>query len=482
MTLSNDISYGSDLTSLIPEIEGYKWTSTKTVESTEKNGWLSSGDSTIYTTLTVPVTEDNAGVVNISGTYTAKKYLFKPDSETISHWTITYTDGAESSSVTTINSSDAGNELEVKYHSVITFTTVDSTPAEYVTLKHYQNEKTTLTSKDKVADYTDYTFSMPAEAMIATEYITVETLYLDDGTISITESGYTMVKNDSTVVNITWPGDYIILQCEDNNSDNHETANTLSLEGDLSSREINIGTLNITSADSITLVNGTSTDSTKVNLKFNYNGEESTITAKNILVPQYSELTALTGLSDTSKIATINLEPATNTAAIGAATSSPINGKIDLSYLDISTKMEAPSVASGIGAGNQNQTLAAGSVAISNCTFTMDERLEMVRECIRDYDNVSVVIGNGLTVDFARKIGATVLVRGIRAVSDYEYELQLATANMTLAEDIHTIFILAKPEYSFLSSSTAKVIAKNHGDLTAFVPDNVAKKLKEKYQ
>ena len=115
-------------------------------------------------------------------------------------------------------------------------------------------------------------------------------------------------------------------------------------------------------------------------------------------------------------------------------------------------------------------------------SFTMDERLEMVRECIRDYDNVSVVIGNGLTVDFARKIGATVLVRGIRAVSDYEYELQLATANMTLAEDIHTIFILAKPEYSFLSSLTAKVIAKNHGDLTAFVPDNVAKKLKEKYQ
>ncbi|MBR6958217.1 MAG: pantetheine-phosphate adenylyltransferase, partial [Erysipelotrichaceae bacterium] len=90
-------------------------------------------------------------------------------------------------------------------------------------------------------------------------------------------------------------------------------------------------------------------------------------------------------------------------------------------------------------------------------SFTMDERLEMVRECIKDYDNVSVVVGNGLTVDFARRIGAKVLVRGIRAVSDYEYELQLATANMTLAEDIHTIFILAKPEYSFLSSSTAKV-------------------------
>ena len=114
-------------------------------------------------------------------------------------------------------------------------------------------------------------------------------------------------------------------------------------------------------------------------------------------------------------------------------------------------------------------------------SFTMEERLQMVKECIRRYKNVSVVVGDGLTVDFARKIGATVLVRGIRAVSDYEYELQLATANMTLAEDIHTVFMLAKPEYSFLSSSTAKVIAKNHGDLSAFVPENVAEKLREKY-
>lgn len=112
--------------------------------------------------------------------------------------------------------------------------------------------------------------------------------------------------------------------------------------------------------------------------------------------------------------------------------------------------------------------------------FTMDERIDMVRQCIKNYGNVTVEIGYGLTVDYAKKIGANVLVRGIRAVSDYEYEMQLATANMTLAEDVHTIFLLSKPEYSFLSSSTAKTIAKNHGDLKAFVPEYVAKKLMEK--
>lgn len=114
--------------------------------------------------------------------------------------------------------------------------------------------------------------------------------------------------------------------------------------------------------------------------------------------------------------------------------------------------------------------------------FSMEERIDMVRKCIENYDNVTVEIGYGLTVDYAKKIGATVLVRGIRAVSDYEYEMQLATANMTLAEDVHTIFLLSKPEYSFLSSSTAKSIAKNKGDLKAFVPDCVADKLKEKFQ
>ena len=115
-------------------------------------------------------------------------------------------------------------------------------------------------------------------------------------------------------------------------------------------------------------------------------------------------------------------------------------------------------------------------------TFTFEERRDMVVQATRHLKNVEVIIGEGLTAEFAQKKGAGIIIRGIRAVSDYEYEMQLATANMTIAPEVETIFILAKPQYSFLSSSTAKTIAKNHGDLKAFVDDYVASKLEEKYK
>ncbi|MDO4378498.1 MAG: pantetheine-phosphate adenylyltransferase [Erysipelotrichia bacterium] len=115
-------------------------------------------------------------------------------------------------------------------------------------------------------------------------------------------------------------------------------------------------------------------------------------------------------------------------------------------------------------------------------TFTMEERKQMLQHCIGHLENVRVEIGSGLTVDFAEKLDSQVLIRGVRAVSDYEYEMQLATANMTLKPKIETIFLLARPQYSFLSSSTAKTVAKNNGDLHNFVPDFVAEKLREKYR
>ena len=87
-----------------------------------------------------------------------------------------------------------------------------------------------------------------------------------------------------------------------------------------------------------------------------------------------------------------------------------------------------------------------------------------------------------MTVEYARSLGANILIRGIRAVTDYEYEMQLATANMVLAPDVHTVFLVAKPEYSFLSSSTAKSIASYKGDITAFVPEYVKEKLENKYR
>ena len=105
-------------------------------------------------------------------------------------------------------------------------------------------------------------------------------------------------------------------------------------------------------------------------------------------------------------------------------------------------------------------------------SFTMDERLEMVRECIRDYDNVSVVIGNGLTVDFARKIGATVLVRGIRAVSDYEYELQIADINHDLS-GIETVVLFAQPGLANVSSSIIRELAHYGRDIREWLPEGL---------
>lgn len=114
--------------------------------------------------------------------------------------------------------------------------------------------------------------------------------------------------------------------------------------------------------------------------------------------------------------------------------------------------------------------------------FSVARRRQMIAENIKELGNVSVVVGSGLTVDYAHKVNAEVLLRGIRAISDYEYELQLATANMMLAPDIETIFMLSKPEYSFMSSSTVKTIARNHGDISKMVPPSVWTQLKKEYK
>lgn len=116
-----------------------------------------------------------------------------------------------------------------------------------------------------------------------------------------------------------------------------------------------------------------------------------------------------------------------------------------------------------------------------NYLFTKQERKDMIEESIGHLPNVKVVIGEGLTVNFAKEMGCHVLVRGIRAVMDYEAELQQATANRTLDEDIETLFLVASPKYSFVSSSLARTIASYGGDLTPFVPPQVVNKLNAVY-
>lgn len=115
-------------------------------------------------------------------------------------------------------------------------------------------------------------------------------------------------------------------------------------------------------------------------------------------------------------------------------------------------------------------------------TFSVEERLDMLRRVIARFPNVTCSSQEGLTVDYAKRVGAEVLVRGIRAVMDYEYELQQATANMVLSPTIETVFLLTRPKYSFLSSSVVKQIALNKGELHLFVPDEIKDIIEKKYE
>jgi pantetheine-phosphate adenylyltransferase len=105
--------------------------------------------------------------------------------------------------------------------------------------------------------------------------------------------------------------------------------------------------------------------------------------------------------------------------------------------------------------------------------FSTSERISMLRQCAGEWPNVYVEAFPGLTVHFARKIGADVVLRGLRAVSDFEFEFQMAMANDNLAPEITTMFMAPSPQFSFVSSSLVKEIAKFGGDISHFVPPDV---------
>jgi len=111
--------------------------------------------------------------------------------------------------------------------------------------------------------------------------------------------------------------------------------------------------------------------------------------------------------------------------------------------------------------------------------FTEDERIDMLREVTKGYDNVRVLSFRGLLVDFCRAQDAAVVVKGLRAVSDFDYELQMAQMNIGLA-GVETLFMPTNPLYSFISSSLIKEVAKWGGDVSAHVPDVVAVHLTER--
>jgi pantetheine-phosphate adenylyltransferase len=126
-------------------------------------------------------------------------------------------------------------------------------------------------------------------------------------------------------------------------------------------------------------------------------------------------------------------------------------------------------------------------VAVAECppketTFSAEERLRMVQDVTAEMPGVDVRGFDGLLVTYVAEVGAQGIIRGLRALTDFEYEFQMALTNRKLCGEIETIFLMPSESYSYISSSIIKEIARLGGDLSAFVPPLVAKKLKDKYR
>ena len=114
--------------------------------------------------------------------------------------------------------------------------------------------------------------------------------------------------------------------------------------------------------------------------------------------------------------------------------------------------------------------------------FSVEERVRILNEATRDLPNVEIVAFSGLSVDFARQCEAKVIIRGLRAITDFEYELQIAQTNHVENPEVETIFLTTSLQYSYLSSTIVKEFASYGGDLSKFVPTRFIDRIYEKYQ
>jgi len=116
--------------------------------------------------------------------------------------------------------------------------------------------------------------------------------------------------------------------------------------------------------------------------------------------------------------------------------------------------------------------------------FSVEERVTMLNEVTKNMKNVKIIPFEGLLIDFAKQMDAQVIVRGLRAITDFEYELQMSQTNRKLNSDVETLFLTTSLDYSYLSSTTVKEVASFQGDISQFVPafvaDKVTKKIKER--
>jgi len=119
---------------------------------------------------------------------------------------------------------------------------------------------------------------------------------------------------------------------------------------------------------------------------------------------------------------------------------------------------------------------------VKKALFSLDERVAMVKDAVSGLGNVAVAPFHGLLVEFAKGNGAQVIIKGLRAISDFEHEFQMAHLNKKLDGSVETVFMMASPEYMFLSSSAVKEIAAFGGDLTGLVAETTAARLERKLQ
>lgn len=112
--------------------------------------------------------------------------------------------------------------------------------------------------------------------------------------------------------------------------------------------------------------------------------------------------------------------------------------------------------------------------------FTIDERKRLLEEAVRDYGNIEITTFSGLLVKYVKEKDIDIIIRGLRAVSDYEYEMQMALTNKNLYEDAETMFMISSTQYSFLSSSIVKEVASLGGDISTLVPEKVRKAIEKK--
>ncbi len=117
-----------------------------------------------------------------------------------------------------------------------------------------------------------------------------------------------------------------------------------------------------------------------------------------------------------------------------------------------------------------------------NPLFSIEERVSMLEEMTKDLPNVRIQSFEGLLIDYAKSVDASIIVRGLRAVTDFEYELQIAQMNRIVNPDIDTLFLTTSLEYAYLSSTIVKEVASYGGDISHFVPDELMERIYAKYK